>query len=134
MVTRTRKRDQITRILIELYWLPVKARIEFKILTLIYKCLHRMAPEYLSCLITREELPAQVSVTRRTRQSARHACEVRLEPTSYNQKSFGKRSFTHFAPELPNELPNSIRTAPSLVTFKSMLKTFLFRKHFKEYL
>ena len=36
VLTKTRKRDHITPILASLHWLPVKSRIEFKILLLIF--------------------------------------------------------------------------------------------------
>jgi hypothetical protein len=42
------KFDHITPHLIELYWLPVKARISFKVLLLVYEALNGMAPSYLA--------------------------------------------------------------------------------------
>ena len=41
VVTLTKRHDHITPVLKELHWLPVRKRIEFKILLLAYKCLHR---------------------------------------------------------------------------------------------
>ena len=43
VVTLTKKHDHITPVLKELHWLPVRKRIEFKILFLAYKCLHGTA-------------------------------------------------------------------------------------------
>ena len=43
-VTTTRKYDQITSILCEFHWLPVKFRIHFKIVLLNFKALYGMAP------------------------------------------------------------------------------------------
>ena len=43
--------DSTTVCLIELHWLPVHARIEHKILTLVHKCISGNAQEYLKCLI-----------------------------------------------------------------------------------
>ena len=37
--------------LMELHWLPIRSRILFKILVLTDKCLHGMAPTYLSDLL-----------------------------------------------------------------------------------
>ena len=37
----------------ELYWLPIKSRIRFKILVLVFKCLRGEAPEYLMNLLVR---------------------------------------------------------------------------------
>ncbi|XP_067653142.1 uncharacterized protein [Haliotis asinina] len=45
------KRSRTTPVLKDLHWLPVKARIDFKILCLTYKCLHGLAPSYLNCYI-----------------------------------------------------------------------------------
>ena len=43
-----------TRCLGELHWLPIQQRIEFKIITLVYKSLHGLAPQYLVNLLTRK--------------------------------------------------------------------------------
>ena len=37
--------------LASLHWLPVKANADFKVLLLIYKALHGLAPTYLSDLV-----------------------------------------------------------------------------------
>ncbi|PVD27464.1 hypothetical protein C0Q70_12624 [Pomacea canaliculata] len=39
--------DHITPVLRDLHWLPVEKRIEHKLLTLTYGCLHDLAPVYL---------------------------------------------------------------------------------------
>ena len=44
VLTRIRKRDHISPVLASLHWLPVKSRIEFKILLLTFKALKNMAP------------------------------------------------------------------------------------------
>ena len=45
-----------TKCLIELHWLPVKTRIEFKIALIIYKCLKDNAPKYLKDLLILNKL------------------------------------------------------------------------------
>ena len=45
------KFDSTNRCLVQLHWLPIKARIEFKILSLVHRCLHGAAPPYLERLI-----------------------------------------------------------------------------------
>lgn len=52
-----KKKYHITPVLISLPWLPVRARSDFNNLLLTYKILHRLAPSYLSTLITRH-IPA----------------------------------------------------------------------------
>ena len=46
-LTRTIKYKHISRVLASLQWLPVKSRIDFKVLRLIYKALNGLAPNYL---------------------------------------------------------------------------------------
>ena len=43
--------DHVTPCLIDLHWLPVQFRIDFKIALLTFKCLNGLAPSYLSDLI-----------------------------------------------------------------------------------
>ena len=51
MLTGTRKKDHISPILASLHWLPVKYRIDFKVLLLVFKALHGLAPLYISDLL-----------------------------------------------------------------------------------
>ena len=46
------KYDSNKEVLAELRWLPIKSRIKFKILVLVFKCLRGEAPEYLMSLPT----------------------------------------------------------------------------------
>ena len=43
--------DRVTPILMELHWLPVKARIMFKVACLVYKSIRSNQPNYLASLI-----------------------------------------------------------------------------------
>ena len=45
LLTGLRKYDHITPVLSDLHWLPVKDRIEFKIILLTFKAIHGQAPE-----------------------------------------------------------------------------------------
>ena len=45
------KYDHITPVLVDLHWLPVKQRIDFKILLLTYKALNELAPAYMRELL-----------------------------------------------------------------------------------
>ncbi len=44
-LTRTRKYEHISPVLSTLHWLPIKHRIDLKILLIIYKALHCLAPQ-----------------------------------------------------------------------------------------
>ncbi len=48
LLTRNHKRDHITPFLQSLHWLPVRYRVDFKILLIVYKSLNDMAPSYIS--------------------------------------------------------------------------------------
>ena len=47
LVTLTHKYDHITPVLMELHWLPVEQRTEYKILLYTHKVVHGVAPDYL---------------------------------------------------------------------------------------
>ena len=51
VINRTGWRDSISRQLKDLHWLPVKQRIEFKVLLVVYKSLNNLAPKYLKDLL-----------------------------------------------------------------------------------
>jgi len=47
VLMRTNRRDHVSPVLASLHWLPVKFRIEFRILILTYKAVNDRAPSYL---------------------------------------------------------------------------------------
>ena len=47
LVTLTKKRAHITPVLRRLHWLPVRSRVDFKVLLLVYKALHDKVPGYI---------------------------------------------------------------------------------------
>ena len=118
VLTRTGIRDHISPILASLHWLPVKLRIEFKILLLTYKALNDRAPSYLKDLI----VPYYPNRTLRSQNAGL------LVVPKISKSRIGARAFSHQAPLLWNHLPLSVREADTLSTFKSRLKTFLFDK------
>ena len=117
LIMGKRKYDHISDSLQELHWLPVNERSEYKILTITYKALHNMAPEYLSNLISLYSAPR-----------ALRSQDKLLLKTHKFRNNYGARSFKCMAPKLWNELPFSLRSAPSFHIFKKNLKTHLFRK------
>ena len=57
-----------------------------------------------------------------------------MHPKGRMKKSFGDRSFSVAAPTLWNNLPASLRSMSSISSFKSQLKTHLFRLAFNSFL
>ena len=54
-ITKTRKHDHITAVLINLQWLPIKQRIEYKLLLLTFRSLHGLAASCITDLLIRYE-------------------------------------------------------------------------------
>ena len=112
----TRTRDHVTPVLMNLHWLPVEQRIQYKLLIQVYKALNGLAPEYITDLL-QAYFP-----TRTLRSTGAH---LLLEPKTTTR--WGARAFRKAAPVLWNTLPTTIRTAASLASFKIGLKTYLFK-------
>jgi len=116
-LTGTKKREHITPIIVaSLHWLPVKQRIDFKVLTYVYKALNGLAPTYIS------ELLDSYSPQR----SLRSSSKLLLIVPKTCLKTKGDRSFSLYAPKLWNTLPLSIRASTTLNIFKTLIKTYLF--------
>jgi len=111
----------------QLHWLPIQQRLEYKVCLLIFKCLHQMAPVYLT------EMNDPVSAS--TSQShLRSAVRGDLVIPHSRTTTYGQRSFSASGPSLWNSLPLSVRD-PSLTMkqFCTHLKTFLFRRAYCTY-
>ncbi|XP_068692578.1 uncharacterized protein [Montipora foliosa] len=116
------KFSQITPTLYELHWLPVSSRIDYKILLLTFKCIYDLAPTYHGNLI---------SIRSNSLYNLRSTVKLLLDhPKGKMLTTSGARSFSAAAPKLWNEIPVELRQATSLTSFKSRLKTHLFKKYF----
>ena len=102
----------------ELHWLPLEQRAEFKILLFTYKVVNGMAPVYLQ---------DRLDLYRPCR-SLRSGNMQLLKTQSYNLKSYGFRAFSICAPQLWNALPRELRVCDSAGSFKKAMKKFLFKK------
>ncbi|XP_029941085.1 uncharacterized protein LOC115383145 [Salarias fasciatus] len=116
LLTRTPRRSHITPILSALHWLPIKSRIQYKILVVTYRALHGQAPLYITDLL-------QPYVTSRSLRSSDQGLLV--VPRS-RLKTKGDRAFEVVAPTLWNSLPVNLRSADTVDSFKKQLKTHLY--------
>ena len=96
----------------------VRFRPNFKILTLVYRLLKDIGPLYLRELISRYQ------PSRSLRSQSKNLLVVPCSRTV----SYGSRAFPVAAANLWNNLPDNIREAGDLATFKLLLKTEYFRK------
>ncbi len=105
----------ITPVLRSLHWLPVTFRIDFKVLLLVYKSLNGLGPKYIADMLT-EYKPNR---------PLRSLGLSQLETPRVHTKQ-GECAFSYYAARSWNQLPEEIRCAKTLATFKSRLKTHLF--------
>ena len=107
-----------------LLWLPIRYHVDHKMLTLVYKCLHDKAPDYLKNLLT---------VIGDSERSMRlNSQYMRLLIPKTTKEMFAARSFSVKGAELWNNLPNSVKISSSVNDFKAKLKTFLFTKAYTD--
>ena len=122
-VTRTPRRESITPALVALHWLPVKQRISFKVLTIVYNALHDSGPQYIQDMIQNYESTHHL----------RSTSQIRLKENSFRLKSAGHRAFSIAAPHLWNSIPSNIKSCETVYLFKKSLKTYLFRQAYFSY-
>ena len=119
VVTNTSKFEHITPKLKKLHWLPIKQRIDYKLCLLTYKTLQIQQPTYLCNSLS---FPPHSLSTRSSDSS--------VLSIPYVRTSLGKRAFSIIAPRLWNSLPPDTCNSLSLSTFRSKLKTHLFKLAF----
>ena len=117
LILKKRTRDHASPLLRSLHWLPVERRLQYKAATICYKCVHGTAPQYLQDLV-------KAYIPKRQLRSA-------TDPTALvvprmRLKTVGEKSFGYCAPKVWNALPQGLREAGSIDTFKKQLKTYLF--------
>ena len=110
--SKLKKHDHISDTLKTLYWLPIKYRIDYKIILLTFKCLHEQGPQYLSELL-------------HPYQPFHNLCSKiqSLLKESKTRTTIGERAFSACAPHLWNRLPQELKDIKVLNVFKTELKT-----------
>jgi len=108
----------------QLHWLPLTARIQFKILFLTSRAFQGKAPRYLCDLICR---PLSAASGRPLRSLDRHDLLVPRTRTSMAQH----RAYASAGPSLWNDLPSQTRSqilTGGVSATSRCLKTFLFSR------
>ena len=119
LIMRVPKYSNITPVLKELHWLPVRERVCFKIMLLVHRAVNCRGPVYLRdliCIYT----PTRALRSEGTKQ---------LKRPKTNCKA-GDASFPAAAPDLWNRLPFSLRELCNENSFKNALKTLYFNQYF----
>jgi hypothetical protein len=121
LILNKSKYDSARSCLKELHWLPVKLRIEHKILCLVFKTLKCKAPNYMKNML---------QIYKPKRENSRsNSGYMKLVVPPTKLKTFADRSFSVAGPKLWNNIPEEIRMCDKLETFKRKLKTYLFSKY-----
>src|SRR6218665_1129494 len=110
--------DHVTDLLRDnLHWLRVTQRITYKLYLITYKAIQNRMPDYIAdCCIS--------AADNRMRSSSKNLLHVQVPRSS---TKFGDRSFSVAAHTAWNSLPDYVKNASSLETFKSRLKTHRFK-------
>jgi hypothetical protein len=123
LITRTKKTDHISPVLIRLHWLPVEYRSQYKLILYVFKALHGLAPVYVTELVN-------PYVPSRSLRSQLHVASLLQIPTT-RTKTNGNHRFDKTESTLWNNIPLQLKTVDSLSVFKSCLRTYFFKQVFR---
>ena len=104
------------------HWLPVKARVEFKICFITFRALKFNQPLYIREFLSLPPVESVMSL--QSSDDPYHLCELR----AVGESNFTNRSFSYVAPRLYKKLPISLKQIESVNTFKKQLKSFFFSR------
>ena len=124
IVANTTKYSHITPVRKALHWLPIKYRTIFKTAMLVYKFLHSGNPKYFEPFL----IPRHSAYNTRRSQSDGIFLEVPHFGSIFKSRKHFGLSFAYDAPMIWNDLPDEVRSANSLASFRSKLKSYLFGK------
>ena len=117
LVTCASYEERSSDLLKRLHWLPVQARILFKVLVIVFRVVKGTAPIYLRSMFTHAQgsyrLRSSVGIQFRV---PRHRTKI------------ADRSLAVVGPKWWNVLPGHLKSADSETAFKSKLKTYLFER------
>ena len=124
LISRTKRRSHITPVLMNLHWLRVRERIEYKICILTFGFFTGECPSYFSSMLKK------YTCNRSGHRSGSDNRKLQSFELDVNYAKYGKRSFSYCAPAIWNKLPFDLRHKDSMASFKAALKTYLFTRSY----
>ena len=115
LIFKSSRFARITPLLRRLRWLPIKARIDYRLLLLAHKCLQGNAPAYLA-----KELTPVRTLPGRSR--LRSSNSDTLSVPSVRRPTIGGRAFAATATRAWNQLPPDLQSVSCTKSFKNLLK------------
>ena len=103
-------------LLTELHWLPVKARVMFKVLVILFRVIMCTAPSYLKIIVD----------------PIRQGYRLRSQNELSRRTKLADRSKVVTGPKWWNDLPNYLKDIKSETRFRAHLKTYLYRKFHRQ--
>jgi hypothetical protein len=119
LVTGLRRGDHITPILRKLHWLPVEARIQFKLCVLMHGVFYKRCPKYLE-----ENMTLCSDVPGRAGHRSSSQCHFVQHRT---ELKFGERTFTIAGPKAWNLIPLELKQIEKVDSFRKKLKAHFFK-------
>ena len=117
VISGRRRYEHITPTLIDLHWLPIRERIVYKIGMLAFKVNRKQQPSYLATML---HVYRPARLLRSSQKNNFDIPRIRTE--------IGSRAFSVAAPIIWNNLPDELKNVESIANFKTLLKTFLFKR------
>ena len=130
IVANTTKYTHITPVRKALHWLPIKYRSIFKTAMLVYKFLHSGNAKYFEPFL----IPRHSAYNTHRSQSDGMFLEVPHFTSVFKSRMHFGLSFAYDTPMIWNDLPDEVRSANSLASFRSKLKSYLFGKVYPPYI
>ena len=126
IVTNTTKYSHISPVRKTLHWLPIEHRSIFKTPLLVYKFLHRGYPKYFAPFLKPRH---SVYNTHKSQTDGVFLEVPHFAPSVHKSyKHFGL-SLAYDAPKIWNDLPDDVRSATSLLSFRRSSKPISLHKH-----
>ena len=117
VVTLSNKYSHITPVLKSLHWLPLEKRVVFKIILLLFHCIHGPASQYNIGLI-KHYFPYRQLRYQNSGLPVTHRVKTKW--------GGGGRTVAHAGPSLWNTLPQWIKNSSSAEVLKNSLTKYLF--------
>jgi hypothetical protein len=117
-------REHVTPGLLQLHWLPVRWRIQYKLCAMMHSIHMAKCPTYLNDIVETVASSSSRPGLRSSKTNTYAYVTPRL------RTKFGERAFSYAGPTAWNSLPVNIRAETSQVQFKKLLKTHFFNLAF----
>ena len=126
LIFQCRKLNNISPLLMSLHWLPINARIEYKLSVICHSFFFGLSPICLSPIYLSDLLFVYTP-----KRNLRSSSENRISCfPNLRTMTFGHHSFCFESPTIWNSVPSELRHTDSIQKFKLALKTNLFGKFY----